>query len=105
MLILERNHMTIHKFEHLGIPDEVTQDHTKKLNAGIALMALRRGDEITGLKSEDFERVAVLVKRLTKTAIMQEIYTEDEPVSSVLDTALTEHAIAMIEEYLKEQGV
>ena len=78
---------------------------TKKLNAGIALMALQSADEITGLKSEDFERVAVLVKRLTKTAIMQEIYTEDEPVSSVLDTALTEHAIAMIEEYLKEQGV
>ena len=78
---------------------------TKKLNAGIALMALQSVNEITGLKSEDFERVAVLVKRLTKTAIMQEIYTEDEPVSSVLDTALTEHAIAMIEEYLKEQGV
>ena len=97
--------MTIHKFEHLGIPGEVTQDDTKKLNAGIALMALQSADEITGLKSEDFERVAVLVKRLTKTAVMQEIYTEDESVSSVLDTALTEHAIAMIEEYLKEQGV
>ena len=88
---------------------------TKKLNessrntreriAGIALMALQGADEITGLKSEDFERVAVLVKRLTKTAVMQEIHTEDESVSSVLDAALTEHAIAMIEEYLKEQGV
>ena len=96
--------MTIHKFEHLGIPDEVTQDHTKKLNAGIALMALQGADEITGLKSEDFERVALLVKRLTKTEVMQEIYTEDESVSSVLDAALTEHAINMIEEYLKEQG-
>ena len=89
--------------------------NTKKLNessrntreriAGIALLALQIADEITGLKSEDFERVAVLVKRLTKTAVMQEIYTEDESVSSVLDTALTERAIAMIEEYLKEQGV
>ena len=78
---------------------------TKKLNAGIALMALQSADEITGLKSEDLERVAVLVKRLTKTAITQEIYTEDESVSSVLDTALTEQAFAMIEEYLKEQGV
>ena len=97
--------MTIHKFEHLGIPDEVTQDDTKKLNAGIALMALQSADEITGLKAEDFERVTVLVKRLTKTAVMQEIYTEGESVSSVLDAALTEHAIAMIEEYLKEQGV
>ena len=97
--------MTIHKFEHLGIPDEVTQDHTKKLNAGIALMALQSADEITGLKSEDFERVAVLVKRLTKTEVMQEIYTEDESVSSALNAALTEHAINMIEEYLKEQGV
>ena len=79
--------------------------NTKKLNAGIALMALKSADEITGLKSEDFERVAELVKRLTKTAVIREIYTEDEPVSSVLDTALTEYAIAMIEEYLKEQGV
>lgn len=78
---------------------------TKKLNAGIALMALQGADEAQGLKPEDFERVAQLVKRLTKTTVMQEIYTEDESVSSVLDAALTEHAINMIEEYLKEQGV
>ena len=107
--------MTIHKFEHLGIPDEVIQDDTKKINessrntrerlAGIALMALQSADEITGLKSEDFERVAELVKRLTKTAVMQGTYAEDESVSSPLDTALTKHAINMIEEYLKEQGV
>ena len=78
---------------------------TKKLNAGIALMALKGADEVQGLKPEDFERVSELVKRLTKTAVMQEIYTEDESVGSTLDTALTDHAIAMIEEYLKEQGV
>ena len=78
---------------------------TKKLNAGIALMALQGADEAQGLKPEDFERVAQLVKRLTKTTVMQEIWTEDESVSSTLDTDLTEHAIAMIEEYLKEQGV
>ena len=97
--------MTIHKFEHLGIPDEVTQDNTKKLNAGIALIALQGADEAQGLKPEDFERLSELVRRLTKTVVMQEIYTEDESVSSTLDTALTEHAINMIEEYLKEQGV
>ena len=97
--------MTIHKFEHRGITDEVTQDHTKKLNAGIAIMALRGAEEVTGLKPEDFQRVAELVKRLTKTSVIQEIYAEDESVSSTLDTALTEHAINMIEEYLKEQGV
>lgn len=78
---------------------------TKKLNAGIALIALQGADENTGLKSEDFERVAVLVKRLKKTAVMQEINTEDAVVSNALDTALVEHAITMIEEYLKEQGV
>ena len=78
---------------------------TKKLNAGIALMALQGAEEVQGLKPEDFQRVSVLVKRLTKTSVMQEIYAEDESVSSVLDTALTEHAINMIEEYLKEQGV
>ena len=97
--------MTIHKFEHLGIPDDVTQDDAKKLNAGIAIMALQGAEEVAGLKPEDFQRVAELVKRLTKTAVMQEIYAEDESVSSVLDAALTEHAINMIEEYLKEQGV
>ena len=68
-------------------------------------MALQSADEITGLKSEDFERVAALAKRFMKTAVMQEIYTEDGSVSSVLDAALTEHAINMIEEYIKEQGV
>ena len=78
---------------------------TKKLNAGIALIALQGADEAQGLKPEDFERVDQLVKRLTKTTVMQEICTEDESVSSTLDTDLTEHAIAMIEEYLKEQGV
>ena len=78
---------------------------TKKLNAGIALMALQSADGTTGLKPADFERVAQLVERLTKTTVMQEIYTEDESVSGALDTALTEHAITMIEEYLKEQGV
>ena len=79
--------------------------NTKKLNAGIALLALQGVNKITGLNSEDFERAAVLVKRLTKTEVMQEIYTEDESVSSALNTALTDQAIAMIEEYLKEQGV
>lgn len=78
---------------------------TKKLSAGIAMMALQGAEEVTGLKPEDFQRVAELFKRLTKTEVMQEIYTEDESVSSVLDAALTEHAINMIEEYLKEQGV
>ena len=84
---------------------ELKMKDTKKLNAGIALMALQSADEVQGLKPEDFKRVAVLFKRLTKTAVMQEIYTEDESVSSVLDAALIEHAINMIEEYLKEQGV
>ena len=54
---------------------------TKKLNAGIALVALQGTKEVQGLKPEDFQRVVVLVERLTKTAIMQEIYTEDGSVS------------------------
>ncbi len=78
---------------------------TKKLNAGIALMALQGADEVSGLKPEDYNSVAELVKRLEKTAVMQEINSEDEIVTSALDVALTKHAISLIEEYLKEQGV
>ena len=78
---------------------------TKKLNAGIALMALQGADEVSGLKQEDYNRVVELVKRLEKTAVMQEINSEEEVVASALDIALTEHAINLIGEYLKEQGV
>ena len=65
MVIKKGKYMTIHKFEHLSIPDEVTKDNTKKLNAGIAIMALQGAEEVQGLKPEDFQRVAVLVERLT----------------------------------------
>lgn len=89
--------MTIHKFEHLGIPDEVTQDDTKKLNAGIALVCLGTYLEDGLISEEQFERIRVLADRGKNTPIAKESETND--------VEYIEQSIAMIEEYLKEQGV
>lgn len=89
--------MTIHKFEHLGIPDEVTQDNTKKLNAGIALVCLGSYLEDGMITQEQFERIHVLADRGKNTPIAKENETND--------VEYIEQSIAMIEEYLKEQGV
>ena len=89
--------MTIHKFEHLGIPDEVTQDNTKKLNAGIALVCLGSYLEDGMITQEQFERIRVLADRGKNTPIAKESETND--------VEYIEQSIAMIEEYLKEQGV
>ena len=89
--------MTIHKFEHLGIPDEVTQDNTKKLNAGIALVCLGSYLDNGMITQEQFERIRVLADRGKNTPIAKESETND--------VEYIEQSIAMIEEYLKEQGV
>ena len=108
ILILERNHMTIHKFEHLGIPDEVTQDHTKKLNessrntrerlAGIALLCLENMQQSGLLSEEEFNTVAKQCERLEGLPLYNESDNEQ-------DKTIASHAISTIEEYLKEQGV
>ena len=100
--------MTIHKFEHLGIPDEVTQDDTKKLNessrntreliAGIALLALQSFDEAQVLSEEDYAKTVAMAYRLEKTPLYKD--SEDSDNASHI-----QQAFVLIEEYLKEQGV
>ena len=91
--------MTIHKFEHLGIPDEVTQDNTKKLNAGIALLALRSFGEAQVLSEEDYTKTVAMAYRLEKTPLYKDSKDSDNAAIHI------QQAFAMIEEYLKEQGV
>jgi hypothetical protein len=64
--------MTIHKFEHLGIPDEVIQDDTKKLNessrntrerlAGIAFLALQSLDDRDGISYNYLSAITALAE-------------------------------------------
>ena len=89
--------MTIHKFEHLGIPDEVTQDDAKKLNARIALVCLGSYLDDGMITQEQFNRISRLAEKCMNTSVMVE--------SEVNDAEYIEHAIAYIEEYLKEQRV
>ena len=88
--------MTIHKFEHLGIPDEVTQDHTKKLNAGIAFLALQSLDDRDGISDKYIPAITALAERAVVTPLHNAGTTDDEIIHQCIIT---------IEEYLKEQGV
>ena len=90
--------MTIHRFEHLGIPDEVTQDDTKKLNAGIALLCLENMQQSGLLSEEEFNTIAKQCERLEGLPLYNESDNEQ-------DKTIASHAISTIEEYLKEQGV
>ena len=89
--------MTIHRFEHLGIPDEVTQDDTKKLNAGIALLALQSFDEAGVLSEEDYAKTVAMAYRLEETPLYKD--SEDSDNASHI-----QQAFVLIEEYLQEQG-
>ena len=89
--------MTIHKFEHLGIPDEVTQDNTKKLNAGIALVCLGSYLDDERVTQEQLNRIFPLAQRCMNTSVLIE--------GEGCDAEYIEQAIAYLEEYLKEQGV
>ena len=71
---------------------------TKKLNAGIAIIALQNIDEQGGLSEDQLLTAISLSKRLIKT----ELYIGD---GTNQDQAGIHQAFAMIEEYLKEQGV
>ena len=88
--------MTIHKFEYLGIPDEVTQDHTKKLNAGIAFLALRSLDDQDGISDKYIPAITSLAERTVVTPLYNASNTDDE---------IVQQCIITIEEYIKEQGV
>jgi hypothetical protein len=98
--------MTIHKFEHLGIPDEVTQDDTKKLNessrntrerlAGIAFLALQSLDDRDGVSDKYIPAITALAERAVVTPLYKPGTADDEIIQQCMIT---------IEEYLKEQGV
>ena len=88
--------MTIHRFEHLGIPDEVTQDDTKKLNAGIAFLALQSLDDQDGISDKYIPAITALAERAVVTPLHKAGITDDEIIHQCIIT---------IEEYLKEQGV
>ena len=71
---------------------------TKKLNAGIAIIALQNIHEQGGLSEDQLLTATSLSERLTKTALYK--YDGEEQ-----DQAGIEQAFSLIEEYLKEQGV
>ncbi len=75
---------------------ELKMKDTKKLNAGIAIIALQNIHQQGGLTEEQLLDVMNLSERLTKTALY--IHSgEDE------DQAGIRQCINLIEEYLKEQ--
>ena len=71
---------------------------TKKLNAGIAIIALQNIHEQGGLSEDQLLTATSLSERLTKTALY-EYDGEDQNQAGI------QQAFALIEEYLKEQGV
>ena len=71
---------------------------TKKLNAGIATLALQNIHEQGGLSEDQLLTATSLSERLTKTALYK--YDGEEQ-----EQAAIQQAFAMMEEYLKEQGV
>ena len=70
---------------------------TKKLNAGIALVCLGAYLEDGLISEEQFKRISVLANKCYNTSVAKESETHD--------VEYIEQSIAMIEEYLKEQGV
>ena len=71
---------------------------TKKLNAGLAIIALQNIHEQGGLSDSQLKKCVSLSERLTKTALYK--YDGEEQ-----DQAGIEQSFVLIEEYLKEQGV
>ena len=71
---------------------------TKKLNVGIALLALQGFDEAQVLSEEDYAKTVAMEYRLEKTPLYKD--SKDSDSASHI-----QQAFALIEEYLKEQGV
>ena len=71
---------------------------TKKLNAGLAIIALQNIHEQGGLSEDQLLNATSLSERLTNTALYKHD-GEDQ------DQAGIQQAFTLIEEYLKEQGV
>lgn len=71
---------------------------TKELNAGIAMLALQSFDEAQVLSEEDYTKIVAMAYRLEKTPLYKDSKASDNAIH-------IQQAFALIEEYLKEQGV
>ena len=76
----------------------IAEKDTKRLNAGIAIIALQNIHEKGGLSEDQILIATSLSERLTKTAL----YNCD---GEEQDQDGIQQAFVLIEEYLKEQGV
>ncbi len=70
---------------------------TKKLNASLAIMSLSFVDAADRLNEDQYLIVSTLCERLANTSL----YTDGRGG----DKEIIQHAIRIIEEYLKEEGV
>ena len=69
---------------------------TKKLNAGIAFLALQSLDDRDGVSDKYISEITALAERAVVTPLHNAGTTDDE---------IIQQCIITIEEYLKEQGV
>ena len=69
---------------------------TKKLNAGIAFLALQSLDDRDGISDKYIPAITALAERTVVTPLYNPSTTDDEIIHQCIIT---------IEEYLKEQGV
>ena len=69
---------------------------TKKLNAGIAFLALQSLDDRDGISDKYIPAITALAERAVITPLYKPGNTDDEIIQQCMIT---------IEEYLKEQGV
>ena len=69
---------------------------TKKLNAGIAFLALQSLDDRNGVSDKYIPAITALAERAVVTPLYNAGTTDDE---------IVQQCIIIIEEYLKEQGV
>ena len=78
-----------------GVVLSVLKD-TKKLNAGIAFLALQSLDDRDGISDKHIPAITALAERAVVTPLYNAGPTDDE---------IIHQCIIIIEEYLKEQGV
>ena len=75
----------------------IAEKDTKRLNAGIAIIALRNMHHEERLSDNQLEKYVSLSERMIKTDLYK--YGEEQDQDAIQQT------FVLIEEYLKEQGV
>lgn len=76
----------------------IAEKDTKRLNAGIAIIALGNMHQEERLSENQLKKCVSLGERLTKTALYKHDGVEQ-------DQSAIQQTFVLIEEYLKEQGV